>query len=243
LKCNTLEIMLDRLEAVLQNTNTESLNLPTNVVERIRERHNLANFVREVGEKVPDNLPLRFHGTSLSNLAGILESGNLSSSIDRTGESTSLDEHGEFSVSTSKDLESTIGNIETDVKKLIRAKQIGIPEEEVRLTGFIDLGQIDKPLGVTFVILPVDEADAEMGKLQRMKPADLHKPQFLRLLGGNEELQTIRDTLKKAGFNENLAITYHDLIPQLNFITHFANENFPYLQNYKPQQTSSFSVY
>lgn len=68
-----------------------------------------ANFYKEFLKVMPENMDLRFHGTSIYNTKAILESGGIFSSVDlNDGYMASTDLSGEISASSTKSLDRTI---------------------------------------------------------------------------------------------------------------------------------------
>lgn len=96
-------------------------------------------FARQMKDLVPDDFPLRFHGCPIYTAKHILESGELSSSVDRLGVETSYDTAGQVSVTTKDSLDITIQGY----------------------THLLDNSNL--PAGCVFVLLPKDEIDAEAG--------------------------------------------------------------------------------
>lgn len=97
-------------------------------------------FARKMKDLIPEELPLRFHGCPIYTAKHIIESGELSSSVDRLGYETSYDAEGQISVTTKDSLDITIYSY----SKLY---------EDLNL-----------PAGCVFVLLPEDERDAESGQ-------------------------------------------------------------------------------
>ena len=96
-------------------------------------------FARRMKDIVPDDLQLRFHGCPIYTAKHILESGELSSSVDRLGVETSYDTEGQVSVTTKQTLDTTI-------------------------QGYTHLSDNPYlPAGCVFVLLPKDEIDARAG--------------------------------------------------------------------------------
>ena len=96
-------------------------------------------FAKRIKDLVSDDLPLRFHGCSIYTAKHILESGELSSSVDRLGIETSYDTEGQVSVTTKDSLDITIQGY----------------------THLSDNAYL--PAGCVFVLIPKDEIDAEAG--------------------------------------------------------------------------------
>ena len=95
-------------------------------------------FSKKIKDLVPEDLPLRFHGCPIYTAKHIIESGEISSSVDRLGVETSYDTEGQISVTTKDTLDTTIH-------------------------GYTHLSENFLPAGCVFVLLPKDELDAKAG--------------------------------------------------------------------------------
>lgn len=95
-------------------------------------------FSKKMKDLIPENLPLRFHGCPIYTAKHIIESGEISSSVDRLGVETSYDTEGQISVTTKDTLDTTI-------------------------RGYTHLSENFLPAGCVFVLLPKDELDAKAG--------------------------------------------------------------------------------
>lgn len=105
-------------------------------------------FAKKMEDLVPDDLQLRFHGCPIYTAKHILESGELSSSVDRLGVETSYDTEGQVSVTTKDTLDTTIHGY----------------------THLSDNSYL--PAGCVFVVLPKDEMDAKAGDSMLMGNVD-----------------------------------------------------------------------
>ncbi len=105
-------------------------------------------FAKKMKDLVPDDLQLRFHGCPIYTAKHILESGELSSSVDRLGVATSYDTEGQVSVTTKDTLDITIHGY----------------------THLSDNSYL--PAGCVFVVLPKDEMDAKAGDSMLMGNVD-----------------------------------------------------------------------
>ena len=95
-------------------------------------------FSKRMKDLVPEDLPLRFHGCPIYTAKHIIESGEISSSVDRLGIETSYDTQGQISVTTKDTLDTTIHSYTNLTEKFL-------------------------PSGCIFVLLPKDEIDAKAG--------------------------------------------------------------------------------
>lgn len=100
-------------------------------------------FPKKIKDLVPEDLPLRFHGCPIYTAKQIIESGEISSSVDRLGVETSYDMEGQISVTTKDTLDTTIH-------------------------GYTHLSENFLPAGCVFVLLPKDELDTKAGNSMLM---------------------------------------------------------------------------
>jgi len=108
-------------------------------------------FHKIMKECIPEDLPLRFHGCKIYTAKYIIESGEISSSVDRLGIETSYDITGQISVTTKDTLQTTV-------------------------QGYAGLnGTYELPGGCIFVLYPKDEFDAESGKSMLMENVNIRK--------------------------------------------------------------------
>lgn len=127
-------------------------------------------FAKKIQRVVPDNLPLRFHGCTINTAKHILESGEISSSVDRLGYETSYDIEGQISVTTKESIDVTIYSYAYLYSELYL------------------------PAGCIFVLLPKDEEDEKAGESMLMRNVDF-KSEPNRLYGiitTPENLERIR---------------------------------------------------
>ncbi|MBQ2835246.1 MAG: hypothetical protein IJE68_00185 [Clostridia bacterium] len=125
---------------VLQQINEQiEFSRPENeedIAYRQRQYDKFPNLIKTI---VPDDVPLRFHGCPINVAQHILEDGEISSSVDRLGISTSYDTEDQVSVTTKYTIETTV-------------------------RGYAGLvGNFNMPAGCIFVVLPRDEIDAKSG--------------------------------------------------------------------------------
>jgi len=123
-------------------------SLKEDIEYRLRQYN---EFSRRMRTCVPDDIPLRFHGCPIYTAKRIIESGELSSSVDRLGFETSYDTEGQISVTTKESLEVTV-------------------------QGYAGLnGNYELPAGCIFVLLPKDEFDAKSGESLLMNSLNIRK--------------------------------------------------------------------
>lgn len=143
---------ISRAENVLNQINGKIQFMRPKNEEDIKYRlEQYDNFSEKVNEGIADDLPLRFHGCPIYTAKDIIDSGTISSSMDRLGISTSYDTEGQISVTTNKTIETTIH-------------------------GYTDLtGNYNMPAGCIFVLLPKDQFDESLGSSMLMENVDFKK--------------------------------------------------------------------
>lgn len=130
--------------ALIQIEEQLELLRPANQQDKEYRSRQYYEFPSKIEKVVPDNLPLRFHGCPITAAKHILESGELSSSVDRLGYETSYDVEDQVSVTTKNTIDTTV-------------------------RGYTHLnGSQCLPAGCIFVLLPKDEEDAKAGESMLM---------------------------------------------------------------------------
>lgn len=76
------------------------------ILYRERQRQ---EFSKKAGKILSSDLMLCFHGTSISGAKHIIQSGEISSSVDRLGRQTSFDPRGLFSVTNKDTVDTSVG--------------------------------------------------------------------------------------------------------------------------------------
>ncbi|HBY21571.1 MAG: hypothetical protein A2Y24_04580 [Clostridiales bacterium GWE2_32_10] len=150
---------LDRLEFLRPESEEDK-------TYRLRQYDEFSSKIKEV---IPDDLPLRFHGTSIYNAKHILHEGELSSSVDRRGISTSYDVEDQVSVTTKESIDITV-------------------------SGYTDLiGDFCLPAGCIFVMLPKDEIDEKAGESLLMGNVNFKSEpdRLVAIITSNENIQNI----------------------------------------------------
>lgn len=135
-------------------------------------------FSKKMKDLLPNDLPLRFHGCPIYTTKHILESGEISSSVDRLGIETSYDTEGQVSVTTKDTLDTTI-------------------------RGYTHLSESFLPAGCVFVLLPKDELDAKSGDSMLMGNVNF-KEEPNRLYGiitTPENIERVIQWAKKSGID------------------------------------------
>ncbi|HCC07306.1 MAG TPA: hypothetical protein DEP72_03985 [Clostridiales bacterium] len=162
---------LDRLEFLRPESKED-------IAYRLRQCHEFPSKIRQV---IPDDLPLRFHGTSIYNAKHILHDGELSSSADRIGVETSYDTNDQVSVTTKQTIETTVSSY-TD------------------LTGDYCI-----PAGCIFVLLPKDEIDEKAGDSLLMGNVNFKSEpdRLVAIITSNENIPNIHEWSSESNVNES----------------------------------------
>ncbi len=135
---------------------------------RLRVQHELPGHIKDA---LPADSPVRFHATSLLATEGIVKTGELSSSVDRTGSASSYD--------TADQVSATMpDNVEISVESYL-----GLTNRNMCL-----------PAGCLFMLLPKDADEAAAGNQQLMDNVYFKKnpKQLVGVLTSDENLPTVR---------------------------------------------------
>lgn len=143
-------------------------------------------FSKKMRTCIPDDLPLRFHGCPIYTAKHIIESGELSSSVDRLGIETSYDVAGQISVTTKNSLETTV-------------------QSYAGLNGNYEL-----PAGCIFVLLPQNDLDAESGKSMLMNNVSIRKEpeRLFAIITTPENYERLREWCKNYNIEEEKIYDY-----------------------------------
>lgn len=163
------------------------------IQEDIEYRLNVYNnFGREVGSILPKESPICFHGTEFCNIEKILQSGALSSSVDRFGYSTSYDVENQVSVTVVESLDVTI-------------------------RGYTGLLTYEEPAGCVFMVLPKDENEYNSSRMSMLIGNVDFRNEPERLVGiltTPENVEQIKNWCKQYGIDcapENIC-TFDDFL-------------------------------
>lgn len=158
---------------------------------RLRQYDEFSNNIKNM---VSSNLPLRFHGCPIYTARQIISDGEISSSVDRLGVSTSYDVEDQVSV-------TTIDTVDTTVK------------------GYAKLvGDYTLPAGCIFVLLPKDENDALAGQSMLMQNVDF-KAEPERLIGiitTPENISIAKSWAQENGVDTSKICEYDNFIDLIN---------------------------
>ncbi len=167
---------------------------PKNPEDMLYRNRQYDEFSKKIGENLPDNIPLRFHGTSLCNVKNILSDGELSSSVDRLGFETSYDVSNQVSVTTKKSIDVTI-------------------------KGYADLLDFDMPAGCIFVLLPKDEEDAKAGDSLLMRNVNFkNEPDRLyAIITTPENIEIVKEWCIASNIDQTKILDFDNFINKLNY--------------------------
>lgn len=137
-------------------------------------------FSKQIKAVVPDDLHLCFHGCPIYVAKHIIEDGEISSSVDRIGSSTSYDVSDQVSVTTKNTIETTV-------------------QGYAGLTGNYNL-----PAGCIFVILPQDENEIKTSETSMLigNVSFREKPERLySIITTPENIEIVTEWAEKANID------------------------------------------
>lgn len=151
------------------------------------------NWPKKVAEVVPKDLPLRFHGCPIYTARAILSSGELSSSVDRLGWSTSYDASEQISVSTAENVQ-----ISTDSYTDLTAEGCCLPA------------------GCVFVLLPKDEAEAKSGDVLLMDNVSFTQEpdRLFSIITTPENIDRVNEWVNAAGLPTDKVFDFSSFLSQ-----------------------------
>lgn len=161
------------------------------IAYRVRQN---SMFAEKVSPLVPDDIPLRFHGCPIYAAEKIIESGEISSSVDRIGVATSYDGVGQISVTNKESINITI-------------------------QGYTDLTyDYNLPAGCVFVITPQDRADEKSGEHQLMNGVDFksNPERLVAVISTPENVPVLQSWLSKNGMESEKAIDFDGFIHSID---------------------------
>ena len=220
---------VSRWKYTLKDTQRSIDFLRPNSPEDIQERdYWRSNFYNEFLKVVPENIDLRFHGTSIYNTKAILESGGIFSSVDiNDGYMASTDMSGEISASTVNSLNRTIQGWFADLGAYVRGL----------------------PCGCIFALNPRTEKDKELSKYDAMESVNfrVHPEQLYGIFTSKENVSNVKEWLENAGFSADLVYTFEGFLKKLekeknsNFRSSIiVNKDLGYSSNNLEQKSSDF---
>lgn len=146
------------------------------IAYRQRQYDEFPNLIKSI---VPNDIPLRFHGCPINVAQHILNDGEISSSVDRLGITTSYDVEDQVSVTTKDTIETTV-------------------------RGYAGLsGNFNMPAGCIFVVLPRDEMDAKAGDSMLMSNVSFKEnpERLVSIITSPENLQRVSQWAQEAGID------------------------------------------
>jgi len=146
------------------------------IAYRQRQYHEFPNLIKKI---IPDDIPLRFHGCPINVAQHILRDGEISSSVDRLGITTSYDVEDQISVTTKDTIETTV-------------------------MGYAGLaGDYNMPAGCIFVILPRDEKDAKSGDSMLMSNVSFkqYPERLVSIITSLENLKRLSQWAQESGID------------------------------------------
>lgn len=151
-------------------------------------------FSKQVKVEVPDDLHLCFHGCPIYAAKHIIEDGEISSSVDRTGSETSYDVSDQVSVTTKNTIETTV-------------------QGYTGLTGNYNL-----PAGCIFVILPKDENEIKTSETSMLISNVSFKENPERLysiITTPENIEKVSEWAEKANIDLSKIHDFEDFIKDI----------------------------
>jgi len=153
------------------------------IAYRQRQYEEFPSVIKSI---VPDHIPLRFHGCPINVAQHILRDGEISSSVDRLGISTSYDTEDQISVTTKDTIETTV-------------------------MGYAGLsGDYSMPAGCIFVVLPKDESDAKAGDSMLMSNISFRQSpeRLVSIITSPENLQRVVQWARENGVETSKICDY-----------------------------------
>lgn len=169
---------ISRQEHVLDSTlNRIEFSRPQNEEDISYRLRQYNEFPRKIEKLAPDDLPLRFHGCPIYTAKQIIQSGGLSSSVDRLGFESSYDTADQVSVTTKDTIRTTIKNYSS----------LG--------------GDYYMPAGCVFVLLPKDKEDAKAGDSLLMRSVSFKEDpdRLFAIITTKENIDRVKEWSKENG--------------------------------------------
>ena len=155
------------------------------------------SFSDEIKKWIPSNAPLRFHGCPIYTAKEIIESKEISSSVDRLGIMTSYDSSGQISVTTSDTISTTTKSY------------AGLLDNEYFL-----------PAGCIFVVLPINEEDAKAGSSMLMGNVNFTEApdRLIAIISTPENMDRLTYWTTENNIDSEKVFTYDGFIEHLKSI-------------------------
>lgn len=194
IKLNNAQNIIYLREKNLNVINTELEYLrPRNEEDMLYRQRQYNEFSDYITQNIPDDLPLRFHGTSIYATKEIIASGEISSPGDRFGVEASYDSPGQIYVNTKDNIFNSVRNF-------------------CNLTYDYDL-----PAGCLFVVTPKDSQDEKTGHNQIMESVYFRNnpDRLVAVISTPENINNIRSWLRESGLPSDKAFTYDGFIKSI----------------------------
>ena len=147
-------------------------------------------FIKNLSDSFPEDLPLRFHGSPIHRVKQIIESGFISSSVDRLGFETSTNnQSNQISCYDRNYLSSSIIN-------------------------YTDLTDIYKPLGCLFVLIDSNSSDVNGRGLYSMPNFNLkdNPDKLFGIITSPESVPIVKYWCNQYGIDSNKVFDYNEFI-------------------------------
>lgn len=195
IKLKSAENIIHIREKNLRTINTELEYLrPRNEEDMAYRQRQYNVFSEYIKESIPDEIPLRFHGTSIYAAKDIIISGEISSPADRLGAEISYMTPGQIYVNTKENIFNTVGNF-------------------CNLTYDYDL-----PAGCLFVITPKDIEDEKTAPNQTMNSVYFknNPDRLVAVISTPENNHNLKFWLKESGLSPEKAFTYDGFMQSID---------------------------
>ena len=171
----------------------------------------LNELPRSIREKIPPNLPLKFHGTSIYTAQEIIASGEISSSVDRLGIATSYDTSDQVSVTAPESIEVTLESYS------------GLMEENCAM-----------PAGCVFVLLPATKEDAHTGSSLLMSNVIFkeHPDQLFAIMTSSENVDRVKQWAEEAGVDPSKVAEFFGFADSLDILKKSIEQGTAHVQDY-----------
>lgn len=186
-----LEAVQRRQQELIREQRLLRPSSPEDAAYRMRVLQDLPG---KITAALPADSPIRFHATSLLATENVIQMGELSSSVDRTGQATSYDTSDQVSVTIPKDVAISVSGY------------LGLTERNMCL-----------PAGCIFMLLPRDATEAAAGAQMLMGNVYFrdHPEQLVGILTSDENIPTVRAWCVKAGLDPKRVQEFFTGVEQL----------------------------
>ncbi len=192
----SMKISIDRLKYSIRDEYNSIEFYRTPIPEDVDYRINYLtskSFIKNLSDSFPENLPLRFHGSPIHRSKQIIESGFISSSVDRLG----------FETSTN----NLSNQISCYDRNFLRSSIIN----------YTDLNDIYKPLGCLFVLIDSNSSDVISQGLCSMPNFNLKddSDKLFGIITSPESVPIVKDWCNQHGIDSNKVFDYNEFIEHM----------------------------